>query len=452
MPTLRRPGSTVPWYRVRSWARVERDASERSRVRERTPRDLFARMFPWVIALWGVGIALVVAWPVGRHALARMDHVPGLLVDFGIYHDQVRRLLAPQASLSPHWLYPPLSALLLLGFGPLSGDVARPLWAGIQVLLCVWLMVQCAGRMPGLPRSQRWACALGLVTASLPVAHCVKWGQLSVLVAMLSLIGLRRTGWSGALLLGSAVALKFYPAAYALAPLSLARFSWVLKLMAAVLMLGIGLPAVAFGPEVAGMLLGRALGSATTLASDTSGAYQTLAALLGKWFGTVGDGPLLFAWPPQLLAAASSCAGAACLIVTLVVCRRRSGSQALTASEQLRAQVPIVPRSDQPIDVADVVSIMLCGALLLRPAWMHYFVMLPVGHAILLERSRGRRTQQALLTGSFALSAGSLSACLYEPALFAIVQQTGLLTLSGLLCLTGLWFCERDRDGVGYAA
>jgi hypothetical protein len=44
-----------------------------------------------------------------------------------------------------------------------------------------------------------------------------------------------------------------------------------------------------------------------------------------------------------------------------------------------------------------------------------------------------------LLAASFLLSAGALTACLLEPDSFAFVRRAGVITVSGLLCLVGLW-------------
>jgi hypothetical protein len=85
---------------------------------------------------------------------------------------------------------------------------------------------------------------------------------------------------------------------------------------------------------------------------------------------------------------------------------------------------------------------MLCAALLFKPGWVHYFAALPLGHALLLEHAEGRWSVLSLLTASFSLSALPLAVCLFAPTLFSVVEYWGLVTLSGLCCLAGLWLCE----------
>jgi hypothetical protein len=384
------------------------------------------RCLVWLISAWGLTIGASAALPSVRAAFASLDHIQGTLVDLGIYLDQAHRLLAPTPTLAPHWLYPPASALMWLGFAPLNPWLARACWAAIEGLLCVWLAVHCVALMPSLARVQRVLCAIGLVLTSLPVAHCMKWGQLSVLITMLSVLGMQRAGWTGAALLGSAAALKLYPASYAAGYLARGQTRSVLQLMAAVFALGLVLPVLALGPQTSGMMIGRMLGTVTGIARMPSVDYQTLPILLAKWFGprsalVEAPGPLLLSVPAWCLRALSIAAGTACVAITWTGIRRHAG---------------------RPLDVADIVSVILCATLLLEPAWVHYFAVLPLGHAILIERSDGRPRSMMLLAASFLLSAGALSACLIEPACFAFVRRAGVITVSGLLCLVGLWLTQ----------
>ena len=96
-------------------------------------------------------------------------------------------------------------------------------------------------------------------------------------------------------------------------------------------------------------------------------------------------------------------------------------------------------------DACASISVILCATLLLEPAWVHYFAVLPLGHALLIERCDARPRSIILVAASFALSAGALSACLIEPACFAFVRRAGVITVAALLCLVGLWFSAAGR-------
>jgi hypothetical protein len=383
----------------------------------------------WLISAWGLTIGASAALPSVRAAFIALDHIQGSLVDLGIYLDQAHRLLAPTPSLAPHWLYPPASALMWLGFAPLNPELARVCWGVIEALLCLWLAVHCAALMPSLARVQRTLCAGGLVLTSLPVVHCMKWGQVSVLITLLSVLGMQRAGWMGAALLGSAAALKLYPASYAAGYLARGQLRPVLQLMAAILALGLLLPLLILGPQISGMMIGRMLGALTGIAAMPSVDYQTLPILLAKWFGpssalVEAPGPLLLSVPAWCLHAVSVAAGTACVAITWIVIRGRAPG---------------------PLDASDSVSVILCATLLIEPGWVHYFAVLPLGHAILIERLDARPRSIMLVAASFSLSAGALSACLIEPACFAFVRRAGVITVAALLCLVGLWFSTARR-------
>jgi hypothetical protein len=154
--------------------------------------------------------------------------------------------------------------------------------------------------------------------------------------------------------------------------------------------------------------------------------YQTLPILLAKWFGpssalAEAPGALLLSVPAWCLRAVSIAASTACVAITWTVIRSRAPG---------------------PFDAGDSVSVILCATLLIEPGWVHYFAVLPLGHAILIERWDARPRSIVLVTASFSLSAGALSACLIEPACFAFVRRAGVITIAALLCLVGLWFTQ----------
>jgi hypothetical protein len=378
-------------------------------------------------AVWAITAcaALVLAIVLVRGpvaAIGGIDHAPGLLVDFGIYLDQARRLLAEPPTLGPMWLYPPLSAALLLGFGPLPESTARAIWGLLEVLLCCSLLLRCERQLSPLPKLERWLSACGLVLCSLPVMHCLKWGQLSLLVLLLSLLALERRGWTAAWLLGGAVGLKLYPLAYATIYLVQRDWRALWRLAVTTLVLGVLVPALLLGPLVAAIMLRKAFSAAARLSAPTVW-NETIAALIAKYLAPASellgaDGERVVTLPAAARTIITWLAIAAVVGVTLYRVRRCPTDRALTA-----------------------IATVLCFSLVLEPGWVHYFVVLPVAQALLLARAQLQRAAFPWLALSFGLGTLALVACLASPETFPLIESSGVVTLTALAGLFGLWSC-----------
>jgi hypothetical protein len=164
------------------------------------------RLRLWAIALFGIGLAPIVAAPLyGFHDWAafwtagNLVGTPAILTAAGTVAWQQQHGLA--LAIFP---YPPPAALLLVPFGALPMDIAFWLHA-VVMLLCAVAAGILGGRVFGLPRSVAVLASL----AWAPVTAAIVIGQntpFALLLAMLSVAALVRGsdwvagGWSAALL------------------------------------------------------------------------------------------------------------------------------------------------------------------------------------------------------------------------------------------------------------
>jgi Glycosyltransferase family 87 len=66
----------------------------------------------------------------------------------------------------------------------------------MQALACAGMIYLCAAELRSWQRPARWLTAGALVFTSLPIWHCLKWGQVSLLVILCSVFALqRRSAW-----------------------------------------------------------------------------------------------------------------------------------------------------------------------------------------------------------------------------------------------------------------
>ncbi len=81
---------------------------------------------------------------------------------------------------------------------------------------------------------------------------------------------------------------------------------------------------------------------------------------------------------------------------------------------------------------------LLAFTLVLRPAWVHYFAVLPLGQAERLGRERAGTGSLVLFALSAAASALPLLAFFVDRRWFFVGDRVGVITWSALLCLGGL--------------
>jgi hypothetical protein len=146
-------------------------------------------------AVWGAML-----WKGLALRLSLLDHCRSWACDFQLYYlPQVRTLF--EGSVHPDWNYPPLLAILLQGLGFLEDFWATLLWTGFNLGLVGILSRLCY-------KAAGWS-GFFTVYLSLPVLHALKWGQLSLVVVVLVLVGLGKK--MEGICIGLAAALKVYP-------------------------------------------------------------------------------------------------------------------------------------------------------------------------------------------------------------------------------------------------
>lgn len=375
------------------------------------------RLLALAVAIPGVLVILVSAVRGPIATLAPLDHGVGVLSDFAIFRSQAERLLADRQSLDPNWLYPPAAALLFLGFGALDQTTARSIWGALQVALVVLLAFAAARPLWRLPRGLRAAGAFGLVTASLPVVHCLKWGQLSILLVLLSSFALTHWGWRSAWALGAAAAIKLYPALYAVRHALAGQWRRLFEVALASVVLGVVVPVLLLGPAAA-MLAARVIrpwSIAMNARPDVAG--ETLGTLVEKLFAADiwRGGALLFEVSLGGRRALAMVLTALLVGTTLWVLRRRKSTDRIAAH-----------------------AVILAFTLGVPPAWVHYFVILPLAQAELLGNPAARASERRWFAASFVLSCAPLLAYLVDPSMFYVSSRLGLITWSALAALAGL--------------
>ncbi|HKU39714.1 MAG TPA: glycosyltransferase family 87 protein, partial [Polyangiales bacterium] len=364
----------------------------------------------------GVAVWLVVQLGLAS-TIGSLDHSPGYFEDFRIYYEQARLLSVGAAAVVEGWVYPPATALLFLPFAALSRDAAYGAWAVVQAAITACLVLRCAHYLPSYPRWQRYAFAAGLVLSSLPVVHCAKWGQLSVAVALLAMLGLQTRGWRGAALMSLAISLKLYPLCavpfYALQK-RWRDLAWVLCF--ACIVSGI-VPVLALGCERTALLWTACWANAWKLGQESSLSSQALSVAIDKWFAPRGmvagsPGPVLVALPQLARQSITLLLALASIATTAALSVRRDAALAAAAW-------------------------LVCLAILLRPGWVHYFVVLPLAQALLLHYASSTWSL-ACCAISWALCAISAIASLAFSPFFFVAEYFSVVTLAALYCLLGL--------------
>ena len=146
--------------------------------------------------------------------VASIDHTPRLFFDFVHYYYASAESLRAGQGAAPGYLYSPVLAIALMPLTSVGLELATLAWAAVQALALALLVLRAAALGPtGVIGGFLAAWLTLLSTAAL---HSLKWGQVGLILGVLILEGIialaRRRELAGALLLGLAAAIKFYPA------------------------------------------------------------------------------------------------------------------------------------------------------------------------------------------------------------------------------------------------
>jgi hypothetical protein len=367
-----------------------------------------------------VGLAVLFVGPIESVWIL---HGRGPLFDFNIYYDQVRLLRLQPVVLLDRWYYPPFAAWLLWGFGWFSRETAQALWLALQGGLLLALVQSCASVLASLGPILRWVAAGSLTLASLPVIHGLSAGQVSLLIAVLSIRGLAGVGdvrW-----LAAATAIKIYPVLYATGRLARGQLGFVARLAAWSAALGLVLPFSLMGPEAIALLWQRTYAVVRRSTGALSDDAQTVRAIVGRLFHARSlfdevPQPLLFGLPEWFVVLLSVVVTVAIVVYSLL---------------RLRGRDP-----GHPIAIA---TILVSLSMVVEPGWIHGFAALPYAHAVLLANARHRRVA-ACLAASFGLSSLPLPVCLLWPQRVDDLYRFGITAAAAALALAGLWLIVGD--------
>lgn len=364
-------------------------------------------------------------WP--AFALERLDHCPLPACDLvRVYLPQAAALRASPGTLVTGWVYPPLLAVLLEPLAALPESVAVSLVIILNICFAfiLFMLVLRALAPAGLAPSARAALALALVSLSLPVWHTLKWGQVSLLLAVGAIWAIRRGGAAGAAVIGALAAIKLYPAVYLVDWLARRQVRSALVGGATAAALGLGLPALALGGHSLGLFL-RGVAAAMGLVNLGPWGGQALAPSLERWLADGRHIGLSTSLPPVLFSAPGL-------------------ARPLAAALSLGVAVGTAHRLIHARPAPDVAAaLLLCGVgLALPPGWHHYFAFLPFALAVALARGDGRA--RALALGGAALSALPVLAVAWDPARYFALSRLGITTLSAALTWGALMALRRE--------
>jgi len=368
------------------------------------------RVLPYLVALAAALALHLVLWEASYAEFSRsIDFNEGALEDFkGPYLDAAGRVLE-QGRPAPGFLYPPSFALALAPLATVSEALATGIWVSIQVVAAAALVA--LGLLVARPR-KRWLGPLYAFVAltSLPLAHNLHWGQVSTPIAVLVLVAAladrgRRTQLA-ALALTLAVAIKFYPALFAV--VFLVREDWRASatFAAASFLLLVGLPAVLLGGDHTFEFYRAVFSDLGTRQEGLWGGArnsQVLGAVVARWLGVSGEGPGL----------ALFAVGVVWALAHLVLLRR-IGRAAPIAFALVALSVPLV----------------------VSPSWPHYLVLLPFAQLLIADRADGDRLALGLVGLSALLSNVAFFRAFHTPQSYG---AGGWLLIANLLLLASLY-------------
>ena len=142
-----------------------------------------------------------ITWP--ELIITKLDHCPLFMCDFQRHYlPQAQALLAEEQVIVSGWFYPPLLAIFLMPIAWLGAEMW--IWGGANLgawCTLVWLTHS--------ESKLSWSWCIVLSLLNLSVLHSLKWGQVSLIINVLMLLGLRyHPTW-----IALAGALKIYPLA-----------------------------------------------------------------------------------------------------------------------------------------------------------------------------------------------------------------------------------------------
>ena len=298
-------------------------------------------------AVWGDVPALVAA----------LDHCKELYCDFTRQYYPTGRDVLTTGQPSNGYFYSSFFALLLVPFGRVELSTAVALWSLVQLVGIGLLLLPAIDFYRESPRA--FALYVVLLAFSMPLLHNLKWGQVSTLVTggAFATLFLYRRGrvTAAAVVLGLAVAVKYYVAVVAFAFLLRRDWRFLAVLAATVVLLWLVIPTAVLGPEGNWQFYVTvrervAHAVSTWMPEDINAQY--LPSVAGRWLGSAA-GRGVWRWLGYGLFAANL------LAVARLVVRR-------------------APRA-----IEWAFALLFLGLpLAIETSWPHYFVYLPFAQTL----------------------------------------------------------------------
>ena len=319
------------------------------------------RWWPALVTLVAVAAAAVLyyraVWGDVPALVAALDHCKELYCDFTRQYYPTGRDLLATGQPSNGYFYSSFFALLLVPFGRVELGTAVALWSLVQLVGIALLLLPAVDFYRESPRA--FVLYVVLLAFSMPLLHNLKWGQVSTLVTggALAALFLYRRGRvaAAAVVLGLAVAVKYYVAVVAFTFLLRRDWRFLTVLAATVLLLWLVVPTAVLGPEGNWQFYVTvrervAHAVSTWMPEDINAQY--LPSVVGRWLGSA-SGRGVWRWVGYGLFAANL------LAVARLVVRR-------------------APRA-----VEWAIALLFLGLpLAIETSWPHYFVYLPFAQTL----------------------------------------------------------------------
>ena len=280
-----------------------------------------------------------------------IDHCPILSCDFQKHYlPQVEKLILKENGFVNGWFYPPLLAILLIPFHALPNpEISWSLFLGCLALALSYTSHKYSNGVFSL------FTVILLICISLPVIHCLKWGQISILIALGLIIALNTQGYFAGAVLGFLGAIKLYPLLFVLPFLLQKRHQELVAMIISFLLFAFAVPLLMMPLEQIVAYYENALMASQRIQQIAAGlGGQAIMPTASRWFedgsygervmfgGLIADIPLVASLLPMGI-----------LMPSLWLLHKAPNS-------------PYVP-------VLTLISL----SLLLAPGWEHYFCFLP---------------------------------------------------------------------------
>ena len=317
--------------------------------------------WPALLILAVVAAAAVVyyraVWGDVATLVAALDHCKELYCDFTRQYYPTGRDVLTTGQPSNGYFYSSFFALLLVPFGRVELSTAVALWSLVQLVGIGLLLLPAIDFYRESPRA--FALYVVLLAFSMPLLHNLKWGQVSTLVTggAFATLFLYRRGrvTAAAVVLGLAVAVKYYVAVVAFAFLLRRDWRFLAVLAVTVVLFWLVIPTAVLGPEGNWQFYVTvrervAHAVSTWMPEDINAQY--LPSVIGRWLGSAAGRGV---W--RLL------------------------GYGLFAANLLAVARLVVRRAPRAIEWA--FALLFLGLpLAIETSWPHYFVYLPFAQTL----------------------------------------------------------------------